>query len=111
MALSDAVKRRILKANAIGEHRISALSEQDFIDLASRHGGIEKFTANGASAPKPAPPPAPQPDPPVHWRQKSIDEASRKRETEDPLTEVLTDPVTQTSTPPTTEDPLTEVLT
>jgi hypothetical protein len=111
MALSDAVKRRILKANAIGEHRISALSEQDFIDLASRHGGIEKFTANGASAPKPAPPPTPQPDPPVHWRQKSIDEASRKRETEDPLTEVLTDPVTQTSTPPTTEDPLAEVLT
>ncbi len=27
------------------------------------------------------------------------------------MTEVLTDPVTQTSTPPTTEDPLTEVLT
>ncbi len=43
MALSDAVKRRILKANAIGEHRISALSEQDFIDLASRHGELKSL--------------------------------------------------------------------
>ena len=47
MAFTDDIRRKILTANSIDHSRLGSLNDNDFSDLASRHGGIGNFDGSG----------------------------------------------------------------